>query len=122
MKSLQQVRQELVQKYPGVSISVGAVAWRHQYNDGSHSDVTHFYGSIHGGGMIQASCNDMNTLEDVATSLDMQMRKAVEEPVEVAPEPQVVTETKAPGDEAVLTIAEACAAPFCATPREDFVE
>ena len=69
--------------------------------------------------MIQASCNDMNTLKDVATSLDMQMRKAVEEPVEVAPEPPVVPESKAPGDEVMLTIAEACAAPFSATPPEE---
>ena len=29
------------------------------------------------------------------------------------------TETKAPGDEVILTVAEACAAPFSATPREE---
>ena len=79
-----------------------------------------------------AHCNDIPTLDSVVETLVAQVLAhqaeaqaaklpKADEPVEASPEPPVETPTKAPGDEAVLTIAEAVAAPFSAIPREDFV-
>ena len=98
MKTLQQVRAELVQKYPGCSVSIGATAWHHDNHGEPPTVTTQFNGSIHfakGRDMPKqiAHCAFLNSLDDVADGLVAQaeahFRTPSDEPLEVGPEPPV---------------------------------
>ena len=136
MKTIQDAREIIAAQFLTYSVCIHASAWHHRNHDGTEDSHTEYGGSVHthpgDGNEMIAHCNNIPTMAGVVETLVAQVvahqteaqankKPMADEPVKVEREQPVVTETKAPGDEAVLTIAEAVAVPFSAIPREDFV-